>query len=85
MTCAAVLSRALHALLAAGVPATLATDDPGMFHTDLNAEYLLCHTEFGLDPAELAELARVGVRAAFCPETTRTAILAEIEALTATG
>lgn len=67
------------ALLAAGVPVTLATDDPGMFHTDLNAEYLLCHTEFGLGAAELAELARAGVRAAFCPEATRSAVLAEID------
>lgn len=71
----------LPVLLAAGVPVTLATDDPGMFHTDLNTEYLLCHTEFGLGRAELAELARAGVRAAFCSEATRTAVLAEIDQL----
>jgi aminodeoxyfutalosine deaminase len=69
----------LPALLAAGVPVTLATDDPGMFHTSLNAEYLLCHREFGMAAGGLAELARAGVRAAFCPETTRQAILAEID------
>ena len=28
-------------------PVTLATDDPGMFHTSLNDEYLRCHREFG--------------------------------------
>jgi aminodeoxyfutalosine deaminase len=66
-------------LLAAGVPVTLATDDPGMFHTDLNQEYRLCHERFGLGRAELAELARAGARAAFCPAPLRDAILAEID------
>jgi len=69
-------------LLAAGVPVTLATDDPGMFHTDLNQEYRLCRERFGLGPAELAGLARTGARAAFCPEPVRDAILAEIDQLT---
>jgi aminodeoxyfutalosine deaminase len=69
----------LPALLAAGVPVTLATDDPGMFHTTLNGEYLLCHEQFGLGRAELAGLARAGARAAFCPEPTRSALLAEID------
>jgi aminodeoxyfutalosine deaminase len=61
----------LPALLAAGVPVTLATDDPGMFHTDLNNEYLLCHDQFGLGPRDLAELARAGARAAFCSDSRR--------------
>jgi len=71
----------LPALLAAGVPVTLATDDPGMFQTSLNGEYLRCHRELGLTAADLAALARAGARAAFCPEATRRAILAEIEQL----
>jgi aminodeoxyfutalosine deaminase len=73
----------LPALLASGVPVTISTDDPGMFHTDLNREYLLCHTEFGLDTSALASLARTAAQAAFCPEPVRTAILAEIDQLTA--
>ncbi len=68
-------------LLEAGVPVTLATDDPGMFHTTLNDEYLRCQQAFGLTAAGLAELARAGARAAFCPEPTRRAILAEIDHL----
>ena len=68
-------------LLEAGVPVTLATDDPGMFHTDLNREYLLCHEQFGLGRGELADLARAGVRAAFCPRDLRDAVLAEIDAV----
>jgi aminodeoxyfutalosine deaminase len=72
----------LPALLAAGVPVTLATDDPGMFHTDLNGEYLLCHEQFGMGPAELADLARAGARAAFCSPQTRDAVLTEIDQVT---
>jgi aminodeoxyfutalosine deaminase len=78
----AVPSLAAHPLpdlLAAGVPVTLSTDDPGMFATDLDAEYLLCHTEFGLGRVELVDLARAGARAAFCAEETRSAILDEID------
>lgn len=66
-------------LLDAGVPVTLATDDPGMFHTDLNREYLLVHEHFGLSRGDLADLARAGVRAAFCDERRKAALLAEID------
>jgi aminodeoxyfutalosine deaminase len=75
----------LPVLLAAGVPVTLSTDDPGMFHTDLNREYLLCHHQFGLGSAELTEIARAGARAAFCTEVTRKSVLAEIDQLTGTA
>jgi aminodeoxyfutalosine deaminase len=73
----------LPALVAAGVPVTLATDDPGMFHTDLEAEYLLCHEVFGMGIAELAEIARTGARAAFCPPALRDRILTEIDEVAA--
>jgi len=79
---AAVASLAEHplpTLLAAGVPVTLATDDPGMFHTDLNSEYLHCHELFGLDRAQLADIARTGARAAFCSPELRARITAEID------
>ena len=69
----------LPALLAAGVPVTLAADDPGMFHNDLVTEYRLCHEVFGLGVHELANIARTGVRAAFCSPELRATILAEID------
>ena len=50
-----------------------------MFHTDLNREYLLCHEQFGLSRSELADLARAGVRAAFCPDEQKSLLLAEID------
>jgi aminodeoxyfutalosine deaminase len=70
-------------LLEAGVPVTLATDDPGMFHTDLNREYLLCHEHFGLGRGELADLSRAGVRAAFCSAELKQTLLEEIAAVRA--
>jgi aminodeoxyfutalosine deaminase len=66
-------------LIDAGVPVTLATDDPGMFHTDLNQEYLLVHEHFGLSRGDLADLARAGVRAAFCDADRASALLTEID------
>jgi aminodeoxyfutalosine deaminase len=74
-----VAEHPLPALVAAGVPVTLATDDPGMFHTDLDAEYLLCHEAFGMGVAELAAIARTGARAAYCPTQLRDSLLAEID------
>jgi aminodeoxyfutalosine deaminase len=70
-------------LRAAGVRLTLNTDDPGMFDTDLNREYLVAHRVFGLTPAELADLARESVRASFAPDVTRDRLLAEIDAVAA--
>jgi aminodeoxyfutalosine deaminase len=77
---ASLASHPLPRLLDAGVPVTLATDDPGMFHTDLNREYLLVHEHFGLSRGDLADLARAGVRAAFCDADRASALLAEIDA-----
>ena len=67
-------------LRAAGVRVTLNTDDPGMFDTDLNREYLTAHRVFGLTEPELAELAREAVRASFAGAPTRDWLLAEIDA-----
>ena len=69
----------LPALLAAGVPVTLATDDPGMFDTDLDTEYRVCHEHLGLSVDQLVEIARTGARAAYCDEHLRDAILREID------
>jgi aminodeoxyfutalosine deaminase len=69
----------LPALLAAGVRVNLSTDDPGMFATDLNAEYLAAHEHFGLGRDELAGLARASAQAAYCPQETRAEMLAGID------
>jgi aminodeoxyfutalosine deaminase len=66
-------------LLDAGARVTVNTDDPGMFDTDLNREYLLVHRVFGLGVDELTGLAREAVRASLAPPTTRQRLLAEID------
>ena len=68
-------------LLDAGVLVSINTDDPGMFHTDLNHEYLLCHETFGLSRDELKDLARAAVHASFASTETKGAILADIATL----
>jgi aminodeoxyfutalosine deaminase len=77
---ASIESHPIGRMMAAGVPVTLATDDPGMFHTDIDREYALCHELFGVDRDGLAELARSGVRAAFCSPELRAELLAAIDA-----
>jgi len=69
----------LPVLLDSGVPVTLATDDPGMFHTTVNQEYLTCHEVFGFDRKTLAELVITGVRASYAPDVVKTALLADIK------
>jgi aminodeoxyfutalosine deaminase len=80
---AAAAEHPLPALLAAGVPVTLSTDDPGMFDCGLDGEYALAAQWAGMDEAALAELARTGFRAAFCGEPLREKALAEIDELVA--
>ncbi|WP_225732136.1 MULTISPECIES: adenosine deaminase [unclassified Nocardia] len=57
----------LPALLAAGVPITLGSDDPALFATSLNREYRLCHEEFDIPPTGLFDIVASGIDAAFCP------------------
>jgi aminodeoxyfutalosine deaminase len=75
----AIEDHPLPALVAAGVPVSLATDDPGMFHTSLNREYLRCHDTFGYDRAQLAEFARAGIRASFAPAGLKRSLLAAVD------
>lgn len=55
----------------AGVVVTVNSDDPPLFETDLNREYLRLAREFGYGAAELAGLARNALRAAFVEESDR--------------
>jgi len=72
-------------LVAAGVPLSINSDDPPMFSTTLNNEYLVAADLLGLDRRGLAELARASVRQSFLEPAGQRAILAEIDAYEATG
>ncbi|HJX29007.1 MAG TPA: adenosine deaminase [Thermoanaerobaculia bacterium] len=64
-------------LRAAGCQVTVNSDDPPFFNTTLNDEYIRLHRTFGYGPAELADLALAGLRAAFLPEPERVALEAD--------
>ncbi|MGI9084631.1 MAG: adenosine deaminase [Aeromicrobium sp.] len=70
----------LPALVEAGVPVTINSDDPPMFATTLNQEYEVARDLLGLDDAGVADLARAAVRASFAEESVKAAILDEIDA-----
>lgn len=55
------------------------TDDPGMFGTTSNKEYVRAATTFGFTTSELTELVRNGIRAVFCDEDVRADLFAELD------
>jgi adenosine deaminase/aminodeoxyfutalosine deaminase len=69
----------LPALVGAGVPVSINSDDPPMFSTTLNREYAVAAELLGLDAAGVAELARAAVRASFLADPGKQALLAEID------
>jgi aminodeoxyfutalosine deaminase len=82
----AVAEPAAHPLprvLEAGVPVTLATDNPAIFGIDLNDEYLLAHELLGLSRDELLAIAATGVESAFCPPALRRELEADLQSFAA--
>jgi len=61
---ATIKEHPLPELVRRGVPVTLSTDDPAMFHTSLAEEYRQAHA-MGLTEEELAGLVENGFRYAF--------------------
>lgn len=75
-----IAAHPLPALLAAGVPCTLSTDDPPFFGTDLDREYELAHHVLGLDPATLWQLNLNGLRFGLADTALRRRLLLEFAA-----
>jgi len=69
----------LRQLFEAGVPVALGADDPLLFGPRLTAQYEIARHVHGFSDAELAELARMSVRASAAPARLRTRLLAGID------
>ncbi len=74
--CEGYAGHALPALIAAGVPLSIGSDDPPLFNITLTDELLLLHRAFGLRVEQIDELVLNGVRHSFLPAPRR----AELEA-----
>jgi len=69
--CKGYAGHALPALLVAGVPLSINSDDPPLSGTTLSDELLLLHTAFGLDIETIDELVLNAVRHSFLPQQRR--------------
>ncbi|WP_354701258.1 Adenine deaminase [Paraconexibacter sp. AEG42_29] len=65
----------LPALMAAGVPVTLASDDPPYFGATIGGEYGVARAHFGLDDEQLVAITATALGAAFVDDQTRAALL----------
>jgi aminodeoxyfutalosine deaminase len=80
---ASIEEHPLPLLVDAGVTVTVNSDDPPMFGTTLENEYVVAARLLGYGPDGLAGLAKIAVRASFLPEPDKARIAAEIDAYAA--
>jgi aminodeoxyfutalosine deaminase len=76
---AALADHPLPQLIERGIPVTLSTDDPAMFHTDLRTEYSKAAL-LGLSRAQLLALAERSFSASFLPVAEKHAFLDQFRA-----
>jgi aminodeoxyfutalosine deaminase len=65
----------------AGLMITLNSDDPAMFESDLEAEYLLAQREFGFSAEHLRELAANSFEASFLPPEEKVKYLLRLDSI----
>jgi aminodeoxyfutalosine deaminase len=80
MTYARLEQHPLREFLSRGVPVTLATDDPAMFHTTLNETCAVAASEMRLTASQLVSIAESGFRHAFLPAAEKRILLADFRA-----
>jgi aminodeoxyfutalosine deaminase len=80
---AAIEEHPLRTFVEAGVPVTIASDDPPMFNTTLIGVYEIAAELLDLDRDGIADLARTSVDVSFAPEDVKQRILDEIDAYVA--
>jgi adenosine deaminase len=66
-------------LIESGLVVTLNSDDPAMFASPVAGEYEAARTIFGLDDAQLADLARAGVRASYADDVMKASMARDID------
>ena len=66
------------ALRAAGVKVTLGSDDPPYWAASIGGEYAVAHRKFGLSDAELRQITRTAIDAAFVDTTLRQQLLTKV-------
>lgn len=54
-----------------GLLVTVSSDDPSLFHTDLNNEFIQIHKHLGFSLAELFQLSLNGIKSAFIDESVK--------------
>jgi adenosine deaminase len=64
---------AINRMFRDGLNLVINTDDPALFRTNLNREYLLVAQNMGCTPQQLGEVALNGLRASWLDETTKRA------------
>lgn len=70
----------IRALLSAGVPVALGTDDPLLFGHGLSAQYAIARDRMGLADEELAALARHSITASAAPAARKRQMLRAVDA-----
>jgi adenosine deaminase len=65
-------------MLSAGVPVTLASDDPLLFGVGLAGQYLIARNELGLPDEALARIARDGIEACAAPDEVKADLFAGV-------
>jgi adenosine deaminase len=68
---------AIHRMVDAGLNVVINTDDPALFPTGLNNEYLLVAQHMDCTPQQLGEVALNGLRPSWLDDTTKRIWIAE--------
>lgn len=77
--CHTVLEHPVRQYFDSGLMVTINSDDPAMFGSDLEREYLLAAAEYGFTREHLRELAANSIEASFLPAERKVGILKQIE------
>ncbi len=81
-SCISYANHPVRRFLDAGLMITLNSDDPALFGSDLEGEYLLAHSSFQFTEEHLREMAANSVEASFLPSERKLALLRRIDAMT---